>query len=52
MQWVIRDVECTLQILKRGAEDRAKAADIVLHDVRDALELLLAPRRLLATLRS
>ena len=93
----LRDVECTLQILKRGAEDRAKAAyvrrlgaarvvgigngrndrlmlriaalgiatvqregaaveavqaaDIVVHDVRDALDLLLVPRRLLATLR-
>ena len=28
------------------------AADIVVHDVRDALDLLLAPRRLVATLRS
>jgi len=94
----LRGVECTLQILKRGGEDRAKAAyvrrlgaarvvgigngrndrlmlriaalgiatvqregaaveavqaaDIVVHDVRDALDLLLVPRRLLATLRS
>ena len=94
----LRGVHCTLEILKRGGEDRAKAAlvrrlaarrvacigngrndrlmlrtaalgigtvqregaaleavqasDIVVHDVRDALDLLLKPRRLLATLRS
>jgi len=80
----LRGVECTLQILKRGGEDRVvcigngrndrlmlriaalgiatvqregaaveavQAADIVVHDVRDALDLLLVPRRLLATLR-
>ena len=91
-------VHCTLEILKRGGEDRAKAAlvrrlgarrvacigngrndrlmlrsaalgigtvqregaalvavqaaDIVVRDVRDALDLLLEPRRLIATLRS
>lgn len=94
----LRGVHCSLEILERGGEDRAKAAlvrrlgarrvacigngrndrlmlraaalgiatiqregaavealraaDIVVHDVRDALELLLAPRRLVATLRS
>jgi soluble P-type ATPase len=94
----LRGVPCTLEILKRGGEDRAKAAlvrrlgarrvacigngrndrlmlraavlgiatvqregaaleavqgaDIVVHDVRDALDLLLEPRRLVATLRS
>jgi soluble P-type ATPase len=94
----LRGVHCTLEILERGGEDRAKAAlvrrlgarrlacigngrndrlmlraaalgiatvqregaaveavqgaDIVVHDVRDALDLLLEPRRLVATLRS
>jgi soluble P-type ATPase len=94
----LRGVHCTLEILKRGGEDRSKAAlvrrlgarrvacigngrndrlmlqgaalgivvvqreggaaealqaaDIIVHDVRDALELLLEPRRLIATLRS
>ena len=94
----LRGVDCTLEILRPGGEDRAKAryvrrlrrravacigngrndrlmlraaalgiatvqregaaaetldaADIVVHDVRDALDLLLAPRRLVATLRS
>lgn len=94
----LRDVDCSLEILKQGGEDRAKAAlvrrlgagrvacigngrndrlmlrtaalgiatvqregaaveamrgaDIVVHDVRDALDLLLQPRRLVATLRS
>jgi soluble P-type ATPase len=94
----LRGEKCTLQVLGRGAEHRAKAAfvsrlgangvacigngrndrlmlaaaalgivtiqregaageavaasDVVVHDVRDALELLLRPRRLLATLRS
>jgi len=93
----LRGVHCTLEILQRGGEDRAKAAlvrrlgatrvacigngrndrlmlrsaalgiatvqregaaveaveaaDIVVHDVRDALDLLLEPRRLVATLR-
>ena len=94
----LHGVHCSLEILKRGGEDRAKAAlvrrlgsgsvacigngrndrlmlrtaalgiatlqregaaleavkaaDIVVHDVRDALDLLLESRRLLATLRS
>jgi soluble P-type ATPase len=94
----LRDVDCSLEILRQGGEDRAKAAlvrrlgagrvvcigngrndrlmlrtaalgiatvqcegaaveamrgaDIVVHDVRDALDLLLQPRRLVATLRS
>ena len=94
----LHGVHCSLEILKRGGEDRAKAAlvrglgsrtvacigngrndrlmlrtaalgiatlqregaavaalqaaDIVVHDVRDALDLLLKSRRLLATLRS
>lgn len=94
----LRGVRCTLEILKRGGEDDAKAAlvrrlgsrtvacigngrndrlmlrraalgiatlqregaaveavqaaDTVVHDVRDALDLLLTSRRLLATLRS
>ena len=94
----LRDVQCTLEVLTPGGEDRAKeryvrrlgkravacigngrndrlmlraaalgiatvqregaaaetleAADIVVRDVRDALDLLLAPRRLVATLRS
>ena len=94
----LRGVHCALEILKRGGEDRAKAAlvrrlgartvacvgngrndrlmlrqaalgiatmqregaaveavqaaDIVVHDVRDALDLLHKSRRLLATLRS
>ncbi len=93
----MRGVDCSLEILKRGGEDRAKAAyvrrlgatqvvcigngrndrlmlraaalgiatvqregaavealraaDIAVHDVRDALDLLLRPKRLLATLR-
>lgn len=93
----LRGVECSLEILERGGEDRSKAAlvrrlgasrvacvgngrndrlmlrvaklgiatmqregaaleavqaaDIVVHDVRDALDLLLEPRRLIATLR-
>jgi soluble P-type ATPase len=94
----LRGVDCALEILKGGGEDRAKAryvrrlgtravacigngrndrlmlraaalgiatvqregaalealqaADVVVHDVCDALDLLLAPRRLVATLRS
>ena len=94
----LRGVHCALEILKRGGEDRAKAAlvrrlgartvacvgngrndrmmlrqaalgiatmqregaaveavqaaDIVVHDVRDVLDLLHKSRRLLATLRS
>ena len=94
----LRGVDCSLEILRLGGEDRAKAryvhalgmsavacigngrndrlmlraaalgiatvqregaaaetlaaADVVVHDVRDALDLLLAPRRLVATLRS
>ncbi|HET7364442.1 MAG TPA: hypothetical protein VFJ70_12820 [Burkholderiales bacterium] len=93
----LRGVDCSLEILERGGEDRAKVAfvrrlgarrvacigngrndrlmlrvaalgiatvqregaaletmrtaDIVVHDVRDALDLLLKPRRLVATLR-
>jgi P-type E1-E2 ATPase len=35
-----------------AAVEAVQAADIVVHDVRDALDLLLKPRRLLATLRS
>ena len=94
----LRGIECSLEILKRGGEDRAKAAlvrrlgvsrvacigngrndclmlkaaalgiatvqgegaaaeslraaNIVVHDVRHALDLLLEPRRLVATLRA
>jgi soluble P-type ATPase len=94
----LRGVDCSLEILARGREHRAKAAlvrrlgasrvacigngrndrlmlrvaalgiatiqregaalealrgaDVTVHDVRDALDLLLAPRRLTATLRS
>jgi soluble P-type ATPase len=94
----LRGVACSLEILKQGGEDRAKAAfvrrlgaprvvcigngrndrlmlrtaalgivtvqregaaletvqgaDILVHDMRDALDLLLEPRRLVATLRS
>jgi soluble P-type ATPase len=94
----LRGVECSLEILKRGGEDHAKAAlvrrlgpsrvacigngrndrlmlrgaalgiatiqregaaaetlraaDVVVHDIRDALDLLIRPRRLIATLRS
>ena len=40
-------------IQREGAsQESVQAADIVVHDVRDALDLLLAPRRLVATLRS
>jgi len=35
-----------------AAVEAVQAADIVALDVRDALDLLLVPRRLLATLRS
>jgi soluble P-type ATPase len=35
-----------------AAAETLAAADIVVHDVRDALDLLLEPRRLVATLRS
>ena len=93
----LRDVDCSLEILAKGNEHRAKAAlvrrlgagvicigngrndrlmlraaalgiatvqregaagealrgaDVVVRDVRDALDLLLVPRRLIATLRS
>jgi len=34
-----------------AALEAVQAADIVVHDVRDALDLLLEPRRLIATLR-
>jgi soluble P-type ATPase len=40
-------------IQREGAAGEAlRAADIVVHDVRDALDLLLEPRRLVATLRA
>lgn len=40
-------------IQREGAAAQALlAADIVVHDVRDALDLLLEPRRLVATLRA
>jgi soluble P-type ATPase len=35
-----------------AAREAIQAADIVVHDIRDALDLLLQPRRLVATLRS
>ncbi|HYL23360.1 MAG TPA: hypothetical protein VEV21_03105 [Burkholderiales bacterium] len=35
-----------------AAVEAMRGADIVVHDVRDALDLLLQPRRLVATLRS
>jgi soluble P-type ATPase len=35
-----------------AAAEAVRAADILVHDVRDALDLLLEPRRLGATLRS
>lgn len=35
-----------------AASESVQAADVVVHDVHDALDLLLAPRRLVATLRS
>ncbi len=35
-----------------AAVDAMRAADIVVQNVRDALDLLLKPRRLVATLRS
>jgi len=39
-------------IQREGAAlEAVQAADIVVHDVRDALDLLLEPRRLIATLR-
>jgi soluble P-type ATPase len=34
-----------------AAREAVLAADVVIHDVRDALDLLLHPRRLVATLR-
>jgi len=48
--------ECAVGICGLGQEGAstaaALAADILVHDIRDALDLLLHPRRLVATLRS
>jgi soluble P-type ATPase len=41
----------TLQV-EGAARDSIVAADVVARDIRDALDLLLQPRRLVATLRS